>query len=48
MKIYQCQDCGTETFNPWADGWKQLVHEGRGVTIKIIVCAGCVPKNGDV
>ncbi|MGP9033659.1 hypothetical protein ACT17S_11375 [Glutamicibacter mysorens] len=47
MKVYQCQDCGAETTTPKDDGWKQLVHAGQGITIKIIVCADCAPKNGD-
>lgn len=47
MRVYQCQDCGAKTTTPKEDGWKQLVHDGRGVTIRIIVCADCVPKKGD-
>ncbi|MGH3651577.1 MAG: hypothetical protein ACRDT3_01345 [Glutamicibacter sp.] len=45
MKIYQCQYCDAETTTPKEDGWKQLVHSGPGITIKIVVCADCVPTN---
>lgn len=46
MQVYQCQYCDAETDTPKEDGWKQLVHEGAGITIKIVVCADCAPKNG--
>lgn len=47
MKFYQCQDCNRQTTSPKTAGWKQLVHEGDGITIRIIVCNHCAPKNGD-
>lgn len=47
MKVYQCQDCGAQTISPKTAGWKQLVHHSDGITIRIIVCNDCAPKNGD-
>lgn len=47
MKFYQCQECGRQTTSPKTAGWKQLVHQSNGITIRIIVCNHCAPKNGE-
>lgn len=42
VKTYQCQDCGYESLNPHE--FKQIIHAGEGITIRIIMCLACIPK----